>query len=328
LWRGGTCPECNAASPPSLSIGETSLVTITFSEAISGFTNADLTVANGTLSVVSSADGGVTWTATFTPASSVNDATNVITLDNTGVINGAGNAGAGTTDSNNYAVDTTPAPPPDTRAPTSQAAGPGRSNATTWTITYTASNDSSGLTSIDLYAQAPGETTFTRVATDSTIQDGQFAFTGTTDGTYTFHTIATDGAGNVEPAPTSPDLTTQLDTRAPVLRPAMGHAPVRLDLSEDLPFSLRFRVDESVSVLFKIVRSGTAVRTLRSQENMRGVVERAWRGRDDRGRRVLPGRYRVVLVVQTRPGTGERPACPCGHLADHARPTGARGAAP
>jgi hypothetical protein len=74
-----------------------------------------------------------------------------------------------------------------------------------------------------------------------------------------------------------------------------------------------------VSFLFKIVRNGTAVRTFRSQENMRGVVERAWRGRDDRGRRVLPGRYRVVLVVQTRPGTGERPACPCGHLADHAR---------
>ncbi|EGH26820.1 hypothetical protein PSYMO_37247, partial [Pseudomonas amygdali pv. mori str. 301020] len=38
--------------------GETSLVTITFSEAVSGFTNADLSVANGTLSAVSSSDGG------------------------------------------------------------------------------------------------------------------------------------------------------------------------------------------------------------------------------------------------------------------------------
>jgi hypothetical protein len=31
-----------------LAAGETSLVTITFSEAVSGFTTADLTVANGT----------------------------------------------------------------------------------------------------------------------------------------------------------------------------------------------------------------------------------------------------------------------------------------
>ena len=51
----------------ALSVGETSLVTITFSEAVSGFTNADLTIANGTLSAVSSSDGGITWTATFTP---------------------------------------------------------------------------------------------------------------------------------------------------------------------------------------------------------------------------------------------------------------------
>ncbi|PMY11828.1 Ig-like domain-containing protein, partial [Pseudomonas sp. GW460-13] len=90
----------------ALKIGETSLVTITFSEAVSGFTNADLTIANGTLSAVSSSDGGITWTATFTPTASVNDTTNLITLNNTGVSDLAGNAGSGTTDSNNYAIDT------------------------------------------------------------------------------------------------------------------------------------------------------------------------------------------------------------------------------
>ena len=90
----------------ALNIGETSLVTITFSEAVSGFTNADLTIANGTLTTVSSSDGGVTWTATFTPTSNVTDATNLITLDNSGVQNGSGNTGSGSTDSNNYAIDT------------------------------------------------------------------------------------------------------------------------------------------------------------------------------------------------------------------------------
>ncbi|CAH0304570.1 hypothetical protein SRABI112_04643 [Pseudomonas mediterranea] len=90
----------------SLSIGETSLVTITFNEAVNGFDNSDLTVSNGTLTNVSSSDGGVTWTATFTPSVGVSDTSNLITLDNTGVRNGASNAGVGTTDSNNYAVDT------------------------------------------------------------------------------------------------------------------------------------------------------------------------------------------------------------------------------
>ncbi len=90
----------------ALAAGETSGVTITFSEAVTGFANDDLTIANGTLSAVSSADGGITWTANLTPSASVTDATNVITLDNTGVTDAAGNSGTGTTDSNNYAVDT------------------------------------------------------------------------------------------------------------------------------------------------------------------------------------------------------------------------------
>ncbi|KNH16086.1 hypothetical protein ACS77_28640, partial [Pseudomonas syringae] len=80
----------------ALRIGETSLVTITFSEAVSGFTNADLTITNGTLTAVSSSNGGITWTATFTPSASINDTTNLITLDNTGVSDLSGNAGSGT----------------------------------------------------------------------------------------------------------------------------------------------------------------------------------------------------------------------------------------
>ncbi|RUQ44129.1 hypothetical protein D8M30_17315, partial [Corynebacterium pseudodiphtheriticum] len=91
---------------PILAIGQTSLVTVTFSEAVTGFTNADLTIANGTLSAVSSSDGGITWTATFTPSASTTNAANHITLDNTGYSDQGGNTGTGTTDSNNFAIDT------------------------------------------------------------------------------------------------------------------------------------------------------------------------------------------------------------------------------
>ncbi len=90
----------------ALAVGQTSLVTITFSEAVSGFTSADLSVANGTLDGLSSSDGGITWTAILTPAADIEDSSNLITLNNTGVQDLAGNTGSGTTDSNNYAIDT------------------------------------------------------------------------------------------------------------------------------------------------------------------------------------------------------------------------------
>lgn len=92
---------------PDLRAGDTSLVTFTFSEAVTGFTNAALSIPNGgTLSVVSSSDGGITWTATFTPGSNVSDTTNLIALDNTGVADLAGNAGTGTTSSANFTINT------------------------------------------------------------------------------------------------------------------------------------------------------------------------------------------------------------------------------
>ncbi|WPN58205.1 Ig-like domain-containing protein [Pseudomonas sp. P9_31] len=128
----------------ALKIGETSLVTITFSEAVSGFTNADLTIANGTLTAVSSSDGGITWTATFTPSASINDTTNLITLDNTGVSDLAGNAGSGTTDSNNYAIDTVRPTATIVLADTTLTAGE------TSLVTITFSEAVSGFTNADL----------------------------------------------------------------------------------------------------------------------------------------------------------------------------------
>jgi len=131
----------------TLTVGETSLVTITFSEAVTGFTNADLTIPNGTLSAVSSGDGGVIWTATFTPSTGVNDATNVITLANTGVSDGSGNAGTGTTDSNNFTIDTVVATAPTATivvADTSLIAGE------TSLVTITFSEALTGFTNADL----------------------------------------------------------------------------------------------------------------------------------------------------------------------------------
>ncbi|MGN6282339.1 Ig-like domain-containing protein, partial [Frateuria sp.] len=100
-------PTANISlSDTALAAGETSTVTITFSEAVNGLTTADFTVANGALSGLASSDGGVTWTATFTPGANISVAGNLIVLDNTGVQDAAGNAGLGTTASATYAIDT------------------------------------------------------------------------------------------------------------------------------------------------------------------------------------------------------------------------------
>jgi hypothetical protein len=133
----------------ALHIGDMSPVTITFSERVTNFSNADLTVENGTLSAVTSSDGAI-WTATFTPAANVTDALNQITLVNSSVSDLAGNAGAGTTLSSNYAIDTIRPSATITVAAGSAALGGGR----TAPVTIAFSESVTGLTNADLVVES------------------------------------------------------------------------------------------------------------------------------------------------------------------------------
>ena len=199
----------------ALQAGETSLVTITFNEAVSGLTNDDLAIANGTLTPVSSSDGGISWTATFTPAVDTTDASNLITLDNTGVADGAGNTGLGTTASNNYAIDT--------RRPTATivVADDALQAGETSLVTITFNEAVSGLTNDDL-AIANG--TLTPVSSS----DGGISWTATftpavdtTDASNLItldNTGVADGAGNTVWAP--PRRTTTRSTRGVRRRPS------------------------------------------------------------------------------------------------------------
>ncbi|MCX5945731.1 MAG: Ig-like domain-containing protein [Cyanobacteria bacterium] len=86
----------------------TSVVTIDFLQEVSGFVLADLTSPSGALSNLQvDAQDPTKYTATFTPAVDLEDATNVITLDLTGVTDTSSTAaGVGTAVTVNYAVDT------------------------------------------------------------------------------------------------------------------------------------------------------------------------------------------------------------------------------
>src|SRR5690606_38075860 len=56
-----------SAADLQLAAGESSTITFSFNEPVSGFIQGDITVAGGTLGPISTTDGGQTWTATFTP---------------------------------------------------------------------------------------------------------------------------------------------------------------------------------------------------------------------------------------------------------------------
>jgi Ca2+-binding RTX toxin-like protein len=94
-----------------LKIGDTATFTAVFSEKVNNVDVSDFTVANGALGTLSTGDGGVTWTGTFTPSVSTEDLTNIITLNHTGsgIVDNAdatGNALLVDGSTANYIVDT------------------------------------------------------------------------------------------------------------------------------------------------------------------------------------------------------------------------------
>ncbi|MHA6492803.1 beta strand repeat-containing protein [Pseudomonas borbori] len=143
-----------ALADTGLSLGETTSVTITFSEAVSAFSNADVNAQNGTLGTLASSDGGITWVGTFTPTANITDTSNLITVANT-YTDVASNAGAAAS-SDNYSIDTQ-AP---TLAITDNVAGVAAGNVT---LTFTFSEAVSGFSAADIGVSNGTPGTFTSV---------------------------------------------------------------------------------------------------------------------------------------------------------------------
>jgi hypothetical protein len=198
-----------------LSIGDTSTVVVTFSEAVSGFTAADVSAPNGTLSTLSSADGGVTWASTFTPDADVQDSSNVLSLDLTGIINGAGNAGVGTVDSANYAVDTLR---PDATITMSDSV---LERGDTATVTFAFTEAVVGFDSGDV--TAPNGTLTAPISGDGGLT-WTATFTPAADTTVASNTITVDLSGVADAAGnaglgTASSTTFAIDTAIPVVVP-------------------------------------------------------------------------------------------------------------
>ncbi|MDD2383806.1 MAG: Ig-like domain-containing protein [Sulfurospirillaceae bacterium] len=175
----------------ALNVGETTLVTITFSEAVANFSNADVTVANGILEPLTTSDN-IIWTAIFTPTVNLEDASNVITLA-TSYTDNIGNAGTIAT-STNYTIDTLAPAAPIVSLVTD--AGPSATDKITNIATLSLSNAEVGAI---VEFSSDGSTWTTTQPT-------------ATQGENTLHVRQTDVAGNVSDIT---DFTFTYDTLAP-----------------------------------------------------------------------------------------------------------------
>jgi len=193
-----------------LKAGETSLVTLTFSEAVTEFSNADITVVNGSLTTMESVNGGITWTGTYTPSVDTTSTTNVLTLA-TAYTDVAGNVGPSAS-TDYFAIDTL--------APT----------VSSFTMSDTALKRGDTATVTLVFSEAV--TSFSSDA-DITVQNGSLASMTTLNnitwvGTFTptiniedasniltLATSYTDTAGNAGPVATAANYT--IDTTSPTV---------------------------------------------------------------------------------------------------------------
>ncbi|MDA8740932.1 Ig-like domain-containing protein, partial [Rhodobacteraceae bacterium] len=183
-------------SDTALKAGDTSTVTFTFSEELTGFSADDVTVANGALSNFTVTSDAKVYTATYTPTADVEDTTNVISVG-TDWTDAAGNAPTAATDSSNYAVDTrNPNLTVTSADATSGLSGTSEAGAAI-SVTIT---DPSG-TSRTLSATADDTNTGAWNISSADILGSEV--TSEDNGTYAFSVTASDAAGNSSEAATA-----------------------------------------------------------------------------------------------------------------------------
>ncbi|MDN4163330.1 beta strand repeat-containing protein [Nocardioides abyssi] len=211
-----------ALAAPTGPVNRAYVVTLDFSEAVSGLTLDDLVIANATASALSGS--GASWTVTLTPAT---DGPVTVSLPAGAVTDTAGNPNTAS------AVLTRTA---DLTRPTVTLTAPAGPVKGTFTVGLDVSEDVSGLALGDLVVTNGS-------AADLSGDDDAYtvAITPTTDGTVTIQLAAgavTDAAGNGNPASAvlsrTADLTRPSVTLSAPTGPHNGAFTVDLAFSEDV----------------------------------------------------------------------------------------------
>ena len=204
-----------AMSDVALKSGDTSTVTLVFSEAVSGFANNDVTVVNGALASMTSSDN-ITWTGVYTPTADVEDATNALTLA-TSYTDTAGNTGPSATTAN-FTIEDTKAP---TGAITYSAASPYRQGGTLEgaSATVTATFTEALTTTPKIAISGVSSVAATNMTSTGFANIWTYTYTAPAgNGTDTFaFSVGTDASGNVVTAAPTSGATVTVDNTAPTM---------------------------------------------------------------------------------------------------------------
>ena len=202
-------------SDVALKSGDTSTVTLVFSEAVSGFANNDVTVVNGALATMTSSDN-ITWTGVYTPTADVEDATNALTLA-TSYTDTAGNTGPSATTAN-FTIEDTKAP---TGAITYSAASPYRQGGTLEgaSATVTATFTEALTTTPKIAISGVSSVAATNMTSTGFANIWTYTYTAPAgNGTDTFaFSVGTDASGNVVTAAPTSGATVTVDNTAPTM---------------------------------------------------------------------------------------------------------------
>ncbi|OUS19835.1 hypothetical protein A9R01_18535, partial ['Osedax' symbiont bacterium Rs2_46_30_T18] len=214
----------------TLIIGDTSLVTFTFSETPTDFTQADINVDNGSLSAFSVTADDKIYTATFTPDTNIEESTNLISVS-TDYTDAAGNDGVAN-NSANYSVDT--------KAPTVtiSLADSALKIGETSEVTFTFSEAPIGFIATDISADNGSISGLAVSSTDNKVYTA--TFTPNTDIEDSTNLISvssdyTDAAGNIGLVSNSANYS--VDTKVPTVTISLSKSTLKIGQTSEITFT-------------------------------------------------------------------------------------------
>ena len=213
----------------TLTKGETTTVTFTFSEVPTGFDLADVTVENGALSAFTVTADPLVYTATYTPTDDLEDATNMISVG-TGYTDAAGNTGTAAA-SANYSIDTLAPTVAITLADSTLTKGE------TTTVTFTFSEVPTGFDLADVTVENGALSAFT-VTADPLVYTATYTPTDDLEDATNMISVGTgytDAAGNTGTAAASANYT--IDTLAPSVTITSNVSAVKIGETATITFT-------------------------------------------------------------------------------------------
>ena len=213
----------------TLTKGETTTVTFTFSEVPTGFDLADVTVENGALSAFTVTADPLVYTATYTPTDALEDATNMISVG-TGYTDAAGNTGTAAA-SANYSIDTLAPTVAITLADSTLTKGE------TTTVTFTFSEVPTGFDLADVTVENGALSAFT-VTADPLVYTATYTPTDDLEDATNMISVGTgytDAAGNTGTAAASANYT--IDTLAPSVTITSDVSAVKIGETATITFT-------------------------------------------------------------------------------------------